>query len=162
VLGPITTVPGSASDCSRAFADEIADHHEPGGDPDPHLQWGFSRGLEPRHRLDQRQPGPHRPLGVVLVGPRITEIGEHPVAHVLGDKPADALDDRGNAAVVGVDHRTQILRVEPGRQRRRADEIAEHDRQLPPLGLASPDAGIWPRSHLLARCDRRPGPWVRS
>jgi hypothetical protein len=119
-------------------------------------------GVEPGHRLDQRQPGPNRPLGVVLVGPRIAEIGEYPVAHVLGDKTAGALDDRGNAAVVGADDRAQILRVEPGRQRRRADEIAEHHRELPPLGLASLDAGIWPWWHLLARCDRRPSPWVRS
>jgi hypothetical protein len=118
----------------RAFADQIAHHHEPGGDPAPHLQRLPGGGIEPGDRLDQLEPGPHRPLGVVLVGPRIAEIGEHPVAHVLGDKTAGAIDDRGDNAVIGADHRAQILGVEPGRQRGRADQIAEHHRQLPPLG----------------------------
>ncbi len=71
----------------------------------------------------------------MLVGPRIAEIGEHTVAHVFGDKPAAAPDHLGNAAVIGADDRAQILRIEPRRQRRRADQIAEHHRQLPPLGL---------------------------
>ena len=35
--------------------------------------------------IDDREPGPHRPLGVVLVRLRPAEIGEHAVAHVLGD-----------------------------------------------------------------------------
>jgi hypothetical protein len=153
VLGPITTVPGSASACSRAarfggspitacsrartLADQVADDHQPGGDPDAHLQRCPSRGIEPGHRLDQREPCPHRPLGVMLVGPRIAEIGEHAVAHVLRDETAAAFNDRSAAAVMGGDHRAQILRIEPRRQRRRADQIAEHHRQLPPPGFGS-------------------------
>ena len=140
-----------------ALADQIADDHQPGGDADPHLQWRRRDGVEPGHLLDQLQPGAHRALGIVLVGPRIAEIGEHAVAHVLGDKPAAAPDHLGNAAVIGADHRAQILRVEPRRQRRRADQIAEHHRQLPPLGLAGPDASILPRLHKLGRRDRRAG-----
>jgi hypothetical protein len=38
--------------------------------------------------------------------------------------------------VIGADELSQILGVESRRQRRRADEIAEHHGQLPPLGLA--------------------------
>jgi hypothetical protein len=51
------------------------------------------------------KPGAHRALGVVLVGPRIAEIGENPVTHVLRDKAAGALDDSSDAAMVGADHR---------------------------------------------------------
>ena len=119
----------------RPLADQIADHDQPGGDPDPHLQRCARRRLERRHRLDQPQPGAHRPFGIVLVGARIAEIGEHAVAHVLGDKPAGAVDDRGARAVIGADHRAQILGVEPRRQRRRADQIAEHHGQLAAFGL---------------------------
>jgi hypothetical protein len=50
------------------------------------------------HRLDQLQTGAHRPLGIVLIGARIAEIGEHPVPHILGDKPAGALCRRSAAA----------------------------------------------------------------
>jgi hypothetical protein len=107
------------------FADQIADNYQTGGDPDPHRQRRPRRSVEVGRRLEQCQPGPHRPLGVVLVGPLIAEIGEHPVAHVLGDKPTGALDDRGDALVIGADHPPQILQVEPRRQRRRADQIAE-------------------------------------
>ena len=117
------------------LADQVADHDQTGGDPDPHLQWLTGGGVEPRHRPDQRQTGAHRPLGVVLVGARIAEINEHSVSHVFRDKSAATLDDRSDAAVIGADHRAQILRVEPRRQCRRADQIAEQHRQLPPLGL---------------------------
>ena len=98
-----------------ALADQIADDHQPGGDADPHLQWRRRGGVEPGHRLDQRQPGPHRALGIVLVGPRIAEIGEHAVAHILRDKPAGAFDNRGATSVVDADHRAQVLCVKPRR-----------------------------------------------
>jgi hypothetical protein len=45
----------------------------------------------------------------MLVRLRIAEIGEHAVAHVLGDKPAIALDEVGAAAMVAADDPTQIL-----------------------------------------------------
>ena len=88
------------------------------------------------HRRFYLQPGPHRPLGVVLMRPRIAEIGQHPVAHEFGDKAVIARDDAGNGVLIGADLLAQFLGVEPHRQGRRADEIAEHHRQLPPLGLA--------------------------
>ena len=49
-------------------------------------------GIELRHRFDQGEPGTHRALGVVLVRLRIAEIGQHAVAHVLGDEAAVALN----------------------------------------------------------------------
>ncbi len=118
-----------------ARADEIAHDDEARGDADPHLQWRRRDGVEPGHLLDQLQPRAHGAFGIVLAGPRIAEIGEHPVAHVLGDKPAAAADHLGNAAVIGADHRPQILRVEPRRQCRRADQVAEHHRQMPAFGV---------------------------
>ena len=47
--------------------------------------------------VDHRQPGPHRPLGLVLVRLRPAEIGQHAVAHVFGDVPVPALDHLGAA-----------------------------------------------------------------
>ncbi len=46
-------------------------------------------------RLDQLQPGAHRPLGIVLVRLRPAEVGEHAVAHVLGDVAVEAADHLG-------------------------------------------------------------------
>ena len=89
----------------RARADEVADHDEPGRDPDAHLQGDAGGGVELRHRLDQGKPGADRALGIMLVGLRIAEIGEHAVAHVLGDEAAVALDQLRAAAVIGADDR---------------------------------------------------------
>ena len=36
------------------------------------------------------QPRPHRPLGLVLMRPRPAEIGQHAVAHELGDVALEA------------------------------------------------------------------------
>ena len=107
-------------------ADQVADHDKPGGDADADLQGSAGGGLELRHRLDQRKPGPHRALGVMLVGLGIAEIDQHPVAHVLGDEAADPGDEIGAATVVRTDDLAHVLGVEPRRERGRADEVAEH------------------------------------
>jgi len=87
-------------------------------------------------RLDNGKPGPHRPLGIVLVGLGIAEIDQHSVAHVFGDKAGEPGDRVGDRAVIRADHLAQILGVEAPGQRRRANQIAEHNRKLPPLGIA--------------------------
>ena len=69
----------------------------------------------------------HGAFGVMLMGLRIAKIGEHPVAHIFGDETAGLRDEIGAAVVVGANDLTHVLGVEPGRQRRRADEVTEHD-----------------------------------
>jgi hypothetical protein len=127
---------GSADDAALlcgTLANQIADHGEPRGDAEPHAQilplW------QSADRLDHRKAGSHRPLGIVLVRLRIAEIDQYPVTHVLGDKAVEAADRLADRTVVVADQLAQILRVMTGRQRRRADQIAEHHRQLAPLGL---------------------------
>jgi len=109
-----------------------AHDNQPGGNP--HARLELFDLIQLRHPIDQRQSAARGTLGVVLMRPRIAEIGQHPVAHVAGDKPAKALDDLCDAAMVSADNPAQIFGIEPRRQRGRADEIAEHHRQLPPLG----------------------------
>jgi hypothetical protein len=64
----------------------------------------------------------------------VTEIDQHPVAHVLGDKAVEAPDRLADRAVVVPDQLPQILRVMTGRERGRANQVAEHHRQLPAFG----------------------------
>ena len=72
----------------RAFADQIADDHQPGGDPDARLQLdGFD--IEATDSVDDAQPRPDRPLGIVLMRSRVAEIDQNAVAHVLGDKAVE-------------------------------------------------------------------------
>jgi hypothetical protein len=67
--------------------------------------------------------------------PWIAEINEHAVAHILRDKPVETPDDIRDGAMIGADHLPQILGIEPRGQRGRADKVAEHHRELPPLGI---------------------------
>ena len=92
------------------------------------------RGDELRRRLDDGEPGLHGALGVMFVGLGIAEIGEHAVAHVLGDETAVALDQLRAAAMIGADDPAHVLGIEPRRQRGRADEVAEHHGELAALG----------------------------
>src|SRR5277367_4125112 len=70
----------------------------------------------------------------MFVGLRIAEIGEHAVAHIFGDEAALALDAICAAAMIGGDDRPHVLGIEQRRQRRRADEVAKHNRELAALG----------------------------
>ena len=98
---------------------------------------GCARWRPPARRIsacNAASSGPHRPLGLVLVRLRPAEIGEHAVAHVLGDVAAPALDHLGAAVLIRADHLAHVLGIEPRRKLGRADQVDEQHRQLPPLG----------------------------
>ncbi len=116
----------------RAGADDLADHHQPGGDADARGQGAVAdRG----HCGSDREPGANRALDAVLMRLGIAEIGQHPVAHELGEEPVEAGDDAGAGILILPQQAPQILGIEPRRQLGRAGEIAEHHRHLAPLGL---------------------------
>jgi hypothetical protein len=117
----------------RTHADQIADDDEASGDADPNVQRLLCG--EPADRIDDREPGASRPLGIVLMRLGIAEINQHAIAHIFGDKAAKAADGVGDAAMVGTDDLAQILGIEARGQRRRTNQIAEHHSQLAPLGL---------------------------
>jgi hypothetical protein len=120
---------------SYALADQLADHDQAGRDPDAGGERLAHRRLQPCERIYDREPGPYRPLGLVLVRPRPAEVGQHAIAHVFGDVPIPALDHLGAATLVGADHLAHVLGVEPRGKLGRADQIAEQYGELPPLGL---------------------------
>ena len=91
--------------------------------------------IEASDGIDDTQPGADRPLGVVFMRSRVAEINQDPVTHIFCDKAVEAADDICHGAVIGGDDLAQIFRIEPRRERGRADEVAEHHRQLAALGL---------------------------
>ena len=93
------------------------------------------RRLEIAHRRHELEPSPNRPLGIVLLSPWVAEVGQDPIAHVLGDEATEAFDARGDEPVVGADKLTQVLRIEVGSECGRAHQVDEHHRELPALGL---------------------------
>jgi hypothetical protein len=101
-----------------------------------------------RHGIDERERGAHRLLGIVLQRARIADVGEHAVAHVAGDHSVVAADHLAHPGAVGCGYALHVLRLQPCHETTRADEIAEHHRQLPSLGLVA-------RSRLCRRRGRR-------
>ena len=124
-----------------ALADQVAHDDEAGRDADPGREGVAGRRPELRHRTGRFQPCPDRALGRVLVRPGPAEVGEHAVAHELRDVALEARDLARDRVLVGADELAHLLRVEAGRERGRADEVAEQDRQPPPLGLGGAGRG---------------------
>ena len=134
------------------LAHRLADHHEPGRDPDPRRKPTAAR-LKRAHGFYEGEARPHRPLGVVLVRLRPAEIGQHAVAHELGDVALEAQGLAGHGVLVDANGRAHLLRIERRRQRGRADKIDKHHGQLPPFSCRSPSRGwglgFGPGSRLL-------------
>ena len=72
-------------------------------------------GLQGAYRRNQFQPSAHSPLCVILMGLRIPEIDQHPVAQILRDEAAEALHRLGGAFVIGRNDLAQVFRVHSGR-----------------------------------------------
>ena len=115
---------------------------------------------------------PHRALGVVLLRLRIAEQRHQPVAEPLQHMAAEPGHRRRGFVEIGVDEVAPVLGVELAREARRADEIAEHDRDRAALGRVlkalgwsrlrrraeGPQDGLrrlLRRSRRAAVCDRR-------
>ena len=118
----------------RTLADQIADHHQPGGYADPCLQLD-GLDIEAAHRVDAGEAGPHPPFGVVLMRLRVTEINQDAITHVPGHKAVGFGDYFGDGTVICADDLAVILGIEARGECRRADQIAEHYRQLSTFGI---------------------------
>ena len=112
--------------------DEVADHHQSGGDADPRLQ--RNQHLESRHRRDGLKPGAYGLFGIVLVGLRIAEIDEHAVAQIFGDETAVAAHRLGDACLIGRNQLAQVFGVHLTGECGRTDKIGKHDGDLATLG----------------------------
>ena len=132
--------------CASPRSDQIADNDHAGYGADTGLQGGVRLYLT--DGTNQLQPGPHRPLGVILVSLRIAEISERAIAQIFGDESVKPVDSLRNAFLIGRDDLAQILRVHTRRECCRTDKVREHHRDLAAL------CGI-----LLCnrRCNRRRG-----
>src|SRR5205823_14864549 len=78
----------------RALADQIADYHQPSGDPDARLKRG-GFDSESTDRVNRTEPCPDCALGIVLVRSRVAEVNQNAIPHILRDKSVEAPDDVG-------------------------------------------------------------------
>ena len=98
-------------------------------------------GVEVGERALDRERGPHRALGVVLLRLRIAEERHQPVAELLQHMAAKPRHRGRGFVEIGVDEVAPVLRVEPRREARRADEIAEHHRDRAALARVETSGG---------------------
>jgi hypothetical protein len=89
--------------------------------------------MQPRQAIKDAESCSDGALGVVLVGPRKAEIGEHAVAEVLRNVALEPPDLTGHGDLVGPQQLPHVFGIECSRQRGRAYKIAEQHGQLPPL-----------------------------
>ena len=130
--GEVRRLAHDAALLAFAGGDQIADDHQPCVDSDTNLQ-RLGRLKRPDSAY-QSKAGPHRPLGIVLVRLRVAEVHQHPIAHVLGDKPVEAGDRIGDTAMIGADDLAHVLWIHSRCQHGRADQIGEQHGELPAFG----------------------------
>jgi len=119
----------------RILSDSIPGDDHARCNSNPHLQRLSIWEQKLAHLCHELEAGPNGPFSIVLVRLRVAEIHKKTVAHEAGDVPAHLRDHRRTASLEPADHLAQILGIKRDRQRRRADEIAKEDRNLPSLGF---------------------------
>ena len=124
-----------------ADADPVTNDNQARGDTHSACQ-GLAVGSQHAgHGLGCGERSSDRPLGLVLVRSGPAEIGEHTIAHQLGNAALETIDGASRGALVGEEQLTHVLRIEPRRKLSRADEVDEHDRELAALGLCAARRG---------------------
>ena len=122
------------------MAGACANHHRARIDADPHSQLHVPRQfVELRDGVENRQARARRALRVVVVRRRPAEVRHQAVAQVLRDVPLVAGDRRRRRTMKAGQALPPFLRVNLRRDPRRAHQVAEQHRQMPPLpgqGLA--------------------------
>src|SRR5690242_17317972 len=110
----------------------MANNDQAGCDADTRAEcrWRSCRGVETGNSLDDGETGAHGALGVILVGDRIAEIDQHPVAHVSGHEAPQPCNAVGDAAMIGFDHVTKVLGVQSSTNGGGTYQVAEHDCEL--------------------------------
>src|SRR5216684_1945174 len=124
-LKPCREIRGLTNDrlfLGGALTKQITDDYEARGDTDAHLQRVRLARIELGHAFDQGEACTRRLFGVLLMRLRVTEISQHAVTEILGNKAAGAGDYLGATAVIGADDVAQL----PGSSR--ADNAVEPTR----------------------------------
>ena len=129
---------GDIGRLAEHFAGRVHDHR-PGfqADAGDELRRPCPRvpGVEFGERPLDGERGAHRALGVVLLRLRIAEQGHQTIAEPFQYVAAKARHRLRSLIEIGADEIAPILRVEPRRKARRADEIAEHNGDGAALGV---------------------------
>ena len=145
-------LPGAASDLTH--------HDQPGVDPQAHGQLHApllrQAGIELPQGLDDAQPGPHRPLRVILMRQGVAEVDQQAIAEILRDMPLKAGDHLGAGVLIGPHHLAEVFRVELTGEGGRVHQVTEQHRELAAFGVRG-SGRRWCRGSLGGLGGRRLG-----
>jgi len=113
-------------------ANEVADDDHPGRNSDTGPQ--RRARLERANRCDRFQASLYGSLGIVLMREGIAKIHQNTVAHVSRHESIKPVHSLGDAFLMRKNDPAQVFRVHVGGERRRANQVGEHYRDLAPLG----------------------------
>ena len=92
------------------------------------LPWRARQQRQAGQAVDDRQGCAHRLFGVMLVRNGVAKVSQHAVAQILRNPALVALHELRQQVAKVVEVLAQVFGVDPGRQRRGADEVAKHHR----------------------------------
>jgi hypothetical protein len=134
--GEIGGLPGNIPFLCLTDTGKAAGNNQASSNADTNLQ---SLGnLEVTDGLDLSQASAHCALGIIFMGLWIAEISQDAITHVSRDKAIVPTDRLSGALLVRTQNIAQILGIEARRECSRVNNVAEHDRDLPPLRSGHP------------------------
>jgi hypothetical protein len=104
--------PIAAFSLRYALLDQVSNDNHARTNGDAGLQRHIAGGFQVANGFEYGEARKDRPLGIVLVRGRISEIREHPVAQILRDHAAKGFDFIGAAGVKRSDDVGLLLRIE--------------------------------------------------
>jgi hypothetical protein len=113
----------------------LADHHQPGVDTEPHGQAHPVLLLQARIQrpqgLDHPEPAADGPLDRIFMGLGIAEVYQQAIAEVLGNVAVKALNDLGTGGLIGPHRGAEVFRIELARQHRRVHQVTNYTHLYP-------------------------------
>jgi hypothetical protein len=91
--------------------------------------------IELAQGLDHPQPGPHGPLGVILMCQGVAEVDEQAIPEILRDMPLKAGNHLGTDLLIGPHHRTQVFWIKLAGQHCGIHQVTEQHGELAPFGF---------------------------
>jgi hypothetical protein len=102
-------------------------------DADPNPEADTVPGVRQADRADDGQCGADGPFGIVFVRLRISEQGLNAVADNVRNETADLADRSSAGLVIILGDVVQVFELERAGERRRADHVAEENREVASL-----------------------------
>ncbi len=99
-----------------ALADQLADQHLTGGDPDAHAEFDVAERAQARDIAHDAERRPHGAFSVILVRLWVAKIRQYPVAAESRDLAAGRFDGGRATCLICTQKDAHLLRVQPGRE----------------------------------------------